>query len=862
MPTILVVDDRPINREFLATLLGYRGHQILEAHDGAEALETVKTNRPHLVISDILMPTMDGYEFVRRLRADPATVNIPVVFSTAHYLDREARSLAEACGVTHTILKPAEPEEVLRVVDAALGICGPATPLPAKEFDPEHLRLLTDKLADGTQQLTRVNERLTALIELSQQLAAERDPLYLLESFCHSARRIVGATYAAILVLDDDRQTVRHFYTSGMKPDAVSMIGARPVGRGLLRKLLSDGGSVRVRKLEQEHRSEGFPPNHPHMSSFLGTAISSSSGIYGVLYLTDKIGFDEFSEADEKLIAMLVAQVGVAYENARRFEELQRRAAELTQTVSQRERAEEELREANQTLRSLVQTSPLAIIALDLEGNVKSWNSAAERIFGWTEKEVVGLRIQIIPDDEWDDFYNSLEITRRAGTFTDFETTRMRRDGSLIDVSLSAASLIDGRGNINGSVVVIADITERKHLEEQFRHAQKMEAVGRLAGGVAQDFNNLLTAIIGYSQLALGRLHQEDPMRKEIEEIESAGQRAAGLTNQLLAFSRRQVLQLQVLDLNAVVSDLGKMLKRLIGEDIELATGLGQDIGFFKGDRGQIEQIIMNLVLNSRDAMPDGGKVTIETFNVDLDESYTAEHIDAHPGPHVVLAISDNGCGMDKATQANVFEPFFTTKAQGKGTGLGLSTVYGIVKQSGGHIGLYSEPGSGTTFKVYLPHLDEAGNRREPRASQTESFQGCETVLLVEDEDSVRRLARKILELNGYVVLEAARSDEAWRIYQGHQGPIHLMLTDIVMPGASGRELAQRVAEVQPEMKVIYMSGYTDDAIVKHGVLSANTPFLQKPFAPETLARKVREVLDQKLEEVTLLEVQSEVAKV
>jgi PAS domain S-box-containing protein len=837
MATILVVDDRPINREFLTTLLGYRGHQILEAEDGAEALESVKTNRPHLVISDILMPTMDGYEFVRQLRADPATANVPVVFSTAHYLDREARSLAEACGVTHTILKPAEPEEVLRVVDAALGISEPAAPLPAEDFDREHLRLLTDKLAQKAQELTRVNERLTALIELGQQLAAERDPLYLLEGFCHSARRIVGAKYAAILVLDDDRETVRNFYSSGIQPATASMSGAPPVGRGLFRKLLSEGGLVRVSNVKQDPRSEGFPPNHPDMSSFLGAAIASSSGIYGVLYLTDKLGLDEFSEADEKLIAMLVAQVGVAYENARRFEELRSRAAEL-------KHSEEALREANQTLQSLVQTSPLAIIALDLDGNVKSWNSAAERIFGWTEKEVIGLRIQIIPDDEWDGFYNSLDITRKAGTFTGFETTRMRKDGSLIDVSLSAAPLIDGRGAINGSVVVIADITERKHLEEQFRQAQKMEAVGRLAGGVAHDFNNLLTAIIGYSQLALGRLHREDPMRREIEEIERAGQRAAGLTNQLLAFSRKQVLQPQVLDLNAVVADIAKLLERLIGEDIVLAASLGPDIGFVKADRGQIEQIIMNLAVNSRDAMPDGGTLTIETFNVELDESYTAEHINARAGPHVVLAISDNGCGMDKETQSNIFEPFFTTKEQGKGTGLGLSTVYGIVNQSGGHIGLYSEPGKGTTFKVYLTRLEEAGEKREPRVSQSESLQGSETVLLVEDEGSVRELARRILEMYGYVVLEAAGSDDTWRICEEHESRIHLMLTDVVMPGANGRELAQLVASLQPEMKVLFMSGYTDDAIVRYGVLGADAAFLQKPFTPATLARKVREVLD------------------
>jgi PAS domain S-box-containing protein len=844
MATILVVDDRPINREFFSTLLGYRGHRILEAQDGAEALASVKTNRPDLVISDILMPTMDGYEFVRQMRDDPATANIPVVFSTAHYLDREARLLAEACGVTHTILKPAEPEEVLRVVDAALGISEPPTAPPAEEFDREHLRLLTDKLAQKTQELTRVNERLTALIELGQQLAAERDPLFLLESFCHSARRIIGARNAAIIVLDEGLETVRHFFTSGMQHELASMIGAPPMGRGLFRTLLQEGALLRIKSIKDDPRSEGFPSNHPHMSSFLGAAIASSSGIYGALYLTDKLGSDEFSEADERLIAMLVAQVGVAFENARRFGELQRRAAELTQTVSQRERAEEELREANQTLQSLVQTSPLAIIALDLDGNVRSWNSAAERVFGWTENEVIGLRIQIIPDDEWDAFYNSLDITRKAGTFTGFETTRMRKDGSLIDVSLSAAPLVDGKGNINGSVVVIADITERKHLEEQFRQAQKMEAVGRLAGGVAHDFNNLLTAIIGYSQLALARLHREDPLRREIDEIEQAGQRAAGLTNQLLAFSRRQVLQPQVLDLNAVVANLGKMLERLIGEDIMLVTTLAPDIGFVKADRGQIEQIIMNLAVNSRDAMPDGGRLTIETFNADLDESYTAEHIDARPGPNVVLAISDNGCGIDKETQSNIFEPFFTTKELGKGTGLGLSTVYGIVQQSGGHIGLYSEPGIGTTFKIYLPRLEEGDQKHESGVKQ-ESFEGSETVLLVEDEDSVRELARRILEAYGYAVLEASGSDNALRVCEAHEGRIDLMLTDVVMPGASGRELAQLIAIRHPEISVLYMSGYTDDAIVQHGVLGADTPFLQKPFSPVALARKVRETLDE-----------------
>jgi len=843
--TILVVDDRPVNREFLKTLLSYRDHRVLEAGDGVEALELLKREKIDLVISDILMPTMDGYELVRQLRADKATANIPVIFNTAHYLDREAKALAERCGVSQIMYKQGEPDVVLRTLDAVLGYTpAPTPPVVTEEFDRDHLRVLTDKLSHRTDDLRRVNERLSALIELGQQMAAERNPLYLLESFCHSARKIVGAKYAAIAVLGADKTTPAHFLTSGMTDEIAAHIGSEPVGRGLLGLLLRQGGVLRTRDICEHPASEGFPVNHPPMTSFLGSAISSSAGIYGSLYLTDKIGVEEFSEDDERLISMLAAQVGIAYENAMRFEEIQRRATELEGTVKQRKQAEEALRETNQTLQSLVQTSPLAIIALDVEGNVRSWNAAAERFFGWTEAEAVGRPNPIIQADKWDEFIDRLDITSKGGTFTNFETTGVRKDESMTHVSLSSAPLIDGKGNIHGSVMVMADITERRQLEDQFRQAQKMEAVGRLAGGVAHDFNNLLTAIIGYSQMSLARLHREDPMRRDLEEIERAGQRAAGLTSQLLAFSRRQVLQPQVLDLNALVADLGKMLHRLIGEDIELDFRLSPDLGFVRADRGQIDQIIMNLAVNSRDAMPEGGKLTIETANVELGESYANEHVDSRPGPHVMLAISDNGVGMDKQTLSRIFEPFFTTKEQGKGTGLGLSTVYGIVKQSGGQVGVYSEPGKGTTFKVYLTRIEGAADHSAQRVLSSDSPKGTETILMVEDDPSVRKLARTILDNNGYNVLEAEGGDAALRLSKQHERPIELMLTDVVMPGTSGRELAQSVAISRPEMKVLYMSGYTDDAIVHHGILDADTPFIQKPFTPDSLLRKVRDVLD------------------
>jgi PAS domain S-box-containing protein len=388
-------------------------------------------------------------------------------------------------------------------------------------------------------------------------------------------------------------------------------------------------------------------------------------------------------------------------------------------------------------------------------------------------------------------------------------------------------------------------LEELQRTQDQLVQARKMEAIGRLAGGVAHDFNNLLTAIIGYSELLLGELNPYDPRRGDVEEINKAADRAAVLTRQLLAFSRKQVLQPQVLDLNTTVSNMEKMLRRLIGEDIDLVTILDPALGQVKADPGQIDQVLMNLAVNARDAMPRGGKLTIETMNAYLDENYARQHVDVQPGSYVMLAVSDTGLGMDEETLSHLFEPFFTTKDVGQGTGLGLSTVYGIVKQSGGHLWVYSEPGQGTTFKVYLPRVEEAAEAAQRIQVPTESLQGREIVLLVEDADVVRDLARLVLLQRGYTVLEARDGEEAIQICEQHEGPVHLIVTDVVMPGGmSGRQLAERLATLRPEMKVLYMSGYTDNAIVHHGVLEPGMAFLQKPFAPEALARKVRETLD------------------
>ena len=421
-----------------------------------------------------------------------------------------------------------------------------------------------------------------------------------------------------------------------------------------------------------------------------------------------------------------------------------------------------------------------------------------------------------------------------------------RKDGTAFWNALSLAPIHDRSGKLTHWVGVLTDVTPFKRLEAQFLQAQKMEAVGQLAGGVAHDFNNLLTIITGYSDLVLAGLDRHDDMRGMIEEIHKAEERAAGLTRQLLAFSRKQVLQPRVLDLNDLVVDVQKMLGRLIGEDIQLFTTLSPSLGRVKADPGQIEQILVNLAVNARDAMPDGGELVVETSDVDVDAAFARDCPELRPGRYTVLTFTDTGCGMDKQTLDRIFEPFFTTKGQGRGTGLGLATVYGIVKQSGGYVYAQSEVGKGSAFRVYLPVVEEdaafvdAPRRRGPVP------RGKETVLLVEDEEGVRELARQVLQMNGYKVLEAENGQEDLRVAEGNGGMVDLLLTDVVMPHLGGRGLAEQMASLYPDVKVLYMSGYTDDAVIRTGVLQSENEFLQKPFTTTALLDKVREVLDKR----------------
>jgi signal transduction histidine kinase/DNA-binding response OmpR family regulator len=715
MAKILVIDDHASNRAVLVELLSREGHQILEADGGEQGLALALAELPKLVITDIVMPTMDGFEFVGQLRAALGEGAPPVIFYSASYLERETRALAQSCGVRFVITKPCKLETILQTVEAALHSGGRAT----DELGEEAVNLpgAEDPLNE-TRKLEASTERMRALAEIPLILMAERDPAQLLEKCCNAARKIIGSKYAHAGLLEEDGKTVRRFAVSGMDPVTAARCGPSLISGGPLHLALGDRRIVNLHTPVRNPVALGFYLDHPSIHSFLAVRIQTSDGVCGWLAFANKLGRNEFDEEEERIALSLASQLAVTYENARLYEQLSRHAAELQQQIAGRERA-----------------------------------------------------------------------------------------------------------------------------EAQFLQAQKMEAVGRLAGGVAHDFNNLLTIILGYSDLLLSGTNAADPARASLEEIKKAGERAATLTRQLLAFSRQQVLAPQVLDLNVAVANTDKMLRRLIGEDIDLVTSYGADLGRVKADPGQIEQVIMNLAVNARDAMPDGGKITIETANVHLDETYAHGHVPITPGSYVMLAVSDTGCGMDKETQARVFEPFFTTKEIGKGTGLGLATVYGIVNQSGGFIWLYSELGEGTTLKIYLPRVEEVPATIEPTRVRPAPHRGSETILVVEDEESLRKLVLTVVRAAGYTVLEASRGEEALRICERQPGIIHLMLTDMVMPEMSGRELAARVASLRPETKVLFMSGYTDKAVVHQGVIDEGTPFIQKPFTPDTLARKVREVL-------------------
>jgi PAS domain S-box-containing protein len=528
-------------------------------------------------------------------------------------------------------------------------------------------------------------------------------------------------------------------------------------------------------------------------------------------------------------------------------EENKRNAKGVVLNISDRREPGETPQKREAKFRAIFERVAAGIALVDTGGRLMESNPALQKMLGYGEQELrnKGFLEFGYSDDAISDVDLYKELISGARDHYQMERRYTRKDGSPVWGLVNVSLFRNERGDPDFAIFMIEDITERKRLENQLLQSQKMETVGRLAGGIAHDFNNLLTVLSGYAQLSLLALGEDAPLRGNLVEIKKATERASALTHQLLAFSRRQVMDMKVIDLNTVLKDLDKMLRRIIGEDIELKTILAGNLGRVKTDPGQIEQVILNLVVNARDAMPKGGILLLETTNVELDEGYARYHIGVAPGRYVLLSVTDTGCGMSAEVREHIFEPFFTTKAKDKGTGLGLSTVYGIVKQSGGNIWVYSELDRGTTFKIYLPRVEEEADSLPYRVDDKMLPEGNETVLLVEDDPSVRELAARVLRNQGYTVLEAANGNEALRISrEGNRGKIYLLLTDVVMPQMGGRELVSQFRAHYPEIKVLFISGYTDSTMTHNAILKPGEHFLEKPFSPTGLARKVREVLD------------------
>ncbi|MGB9203335.1 MAG: PAS domain S-box protein [Terriglobales bacterium] len=674
--------------------------------------------------------------------------------------------------------------------------------------------------SDITEQ-KRAEELNAALYAIAARSQSAED----LQQFFAAIHNIVGQLMNArnfyIALYDSQSQLLSFpYFVDEQDPTPVP----KPLGRGLTEYVLRSGEPLLATPAVFEElvgRGEVELIGAESLD-WLGVPLKSGTTCIGALVVQSYTENTRFAVRDREILKFVSQQLAAAIEH---------------------KRYEEALRRSEARSRSLILSAAFGICRCTLGGRFLDVNPALINMLGHASVEAV---LQL--DVKREVFVNPLELDRlvedyrRTGSLNGVEVQWRRKDAGVIIVRLSggAATITDEPGEV--LELIAEDITDRRQLEEQLRQAQKMDAVGRLAGGVAHDFNNLLMVINGYTEVLLEQLEKGSAMHQKVESIQQAADRAATLTRQLLAFSRKQLLELKVVDVNTVIGDMERLLRPLIGENIELVTRLSSDAGHTRADAGQLEQVIMNLVVNAKDSMPEGGKLTVQSSDVTVRPNFR-EHRFIQPGRYAVISVSDTGHGMDKETQSRIFEPFFTTKEKGKGTGLGLSTVYGIVKQSNGYVFVQSELGAGTTFYVYLPRVEDATEELSPAQSPQNEAGGCETVLLVEDEESVRELVRVTLVSRGYNVLEAENGERGLQIAESYKEHIHILITDVVMPGIGGRELAKILLAQRPGMSVLYLSGYTEDAVVTQGALGPGTGFLQKPFTLQNLAKKVREVI-------------------
>ncbi|OFW01639.1 MAG: hypothetical protein A3H94_06105 [Acidobacteria bacterium RIFCSPLOWO2_02_FULL_60_20] len=742
---VLIVEDSATQAEQLKYLLDEDGYSAIVASDAKRALVLARKHKPSLIMSDIVMPEMDGYTLCKTVKADSELKDIPVVLLTS-LTGAEEVLKALQCGADNFVRKPFDHNRLLKLIEY----------------------MLTNR------ELRRSGKMQVGLeIEIGGErhfITSERHQILdLLISTFLDAIQLNGELQAREKELARSYQTLKALYDIADKLNQATL--EQDVLDNALKQAMKlpgvSAGWVSLREGETGFRLAsacGLPPALEVPGAFQGDCLCR-----------------------RKLLA-----------------------GELDQTTNILEC--ERLGEATGDTRGLRNHASIPL---------------------WIGDQVVGVMNLAGPGQ---------------GLFEEKDLAILYSVGNQVAVALERTHLLQQMGKEveERTAALRAEIAERKQLETQLYQAQKMEAIGRLAGGIAHDFNNHLGIIIGHSDLLADRLNSNDALQKRAVIIKETAVRAAALIRQLLAFSRRQVFEPSILDLNRIVSELEKMMRPLIGEDIELVTTLDPRLGNVRVDPTQIDQVLMNLAVNARDAMPQGGRLTIETANVELDEAYASKHATVLPGSYVMLAVSDNGIGMDKETQSHMFEPFFTTKEQGKGTGLGLATVYGIIKQSGGYIWIYSEPSQGTTFKIYLPRFEAGLRAIEPEPPSSSVVKAEETVLVVEDEGALRELACEFLERSGYAVLGAGNGAAAMEISKRHQGPIHLLMTDAIMPGMSGRELALQMQGLRPDIRVLYVSGYTDDVVLRNGLLEPGTAFLQKPFTKDSLTQKVRAVLDGK----------------